>query len=79
MERNRIWAANEVLHRLEVIMQNDRVASLAEIDKKFNEGKLGIVGRDEEQQIVEAEYKEAITIMRENFAKTNPELKERVR
>src|SRR6266536_2672284 len=78
MEKSRIWALNETLHQLEVMVEKQKAANLDEIEQKFKEGTLGIVGREEEQQATEAEHKETIAILRENFAKDNPDLKERV-
>jgi hypothetical protein len=79
MEKNRLRAANDILRQLEELLEEKKTKALDEIDQKFKNGNIGLVGRDEEQQAAETEYKETLTITRENFAKPNPEeLKERV-
>lgn len=78
-EKARIWAANEVLHQIEVLFEGKKAAALEEIERKFKDRTLGFVGRDEEQQAVETDHRETLAIIRENFAKEVPELKERVR
>lgn len=77
-ETARLREQNETLKKLEELLEKNLAEDLKEIEMKYSWGEIGEVARVEDKDELRTQHRKEIGIVRSQFAKDNPEMKERV-